>query len=65
MCHGGPARHGKFFPRRITWTKVSIMGYSFFLLVCSNREGGEPTRRAAGRYGAQHNADAIPEVRPC
>ena len=27
------------FRRRITWTKPSIMGYSFVLLMWSNREG--------------------------
>ena len=30
---------GKDFPRRITWTKLSIKGCSFFLFVWGNRKG--------------------------
>src|SRR6516225_4105831 len=48
MRHGGPGRHRKFFLRRITWTKLSIMGYSFFLLVWSNREGTGRANPACG-----------------
>src|SRR5262249_12781139 len=62
MRHGGPGRHRKFFLRRITWTKLSIMGYSFFLLVGSNREGTERAQPGVrlDDLARQHNADARP-----
>ena len=62
MRHGAPGRHRKFFLRRITWTKLSIMGYSFFLLVGSNREGTERAQPGVrlDDLARQHNADARP-----